>query len=123
MYARLSVALVFALVAQSICAVETQQIRQNHPLIVAVVDASGAAWPRARVAVVNARSFTKMEATADVKGVAEFDPPSNTKLVVLASVDEKLTCVEPDVRVLSLISGEHRRITMTVLTRKCGVVE
>ncbi len=124
MHTRGFIALVLLLLLlPSVCVLEAQQNGQNHRLIVAVVDASGAAWPRARVAVVNARTFSKTEATANIKGVAEFDPPPNTSLVILASVDEKLSCVEPDVKVLSLVSGEHRQITMTVLTRNCGVVE
>ncbi len=46
-------------------------------------------------------------------------------LVILASVDEKekLSCAEPDIKLLSLLSGEHRQITMTVLIRNCDVVE
>ena len=81
-------------------------------LLVKVVDAGGATWPKAVVALVNTQTFELKKVTTGIDGLARFDVPHGRYVVMAASSD--VDCMKAALQQVWIGSGQPVSITLVL---------
>jgi hypothetical protein len=87
------------------------------------VDASGAAWVRADVVLIDTRTLQEQRGTGDEKGVVRFSSVKPGNYMLIAAPHPPIDCADSGIKQFALKPGQGLEITLTVQVNHCGVVE
>ncbi len=88
-----------------------------------VVDAAGAAWVRADVALIDTRTLEDKRGITDEKGVVHFNRIKPGNYVLIAAPHPPIDCADSGIKQFTLKPSQSLDARLTVRVEHCGVVE
>ena len=88
-----------------------------------VLDATGAAWVRADVVLIDTRTLQEQRGSADEKGVVSFRSVKPGNYLVIAAPHPPIDCADSGVKQFTAKPGQSLDIRLTVQVNHCAVVE
>ena len=88
-----------------------------------VLDATGAAWVRAGVVLIDTRTLQEQRGSSDEKGAVRFARVKPGNYLLIAAPHPPIDCADSGVKQFTVKPGQSLNIKLTVQVNHCGVVE